>query len=250
MFFQITGIVSSVKKALLSVSSCLQDNQRSDANNFAASKPLVPTHRGTGPPALADSYPQRGHINGSHSLDYHSRGHSLIPVPENVAIGQRKFVEEEIVFRLLCSNDKVGSLIGKGGAIVRGLQNETGTSIKVQEAVPDSEERVVVISALEASTATFLFKCLFIRYATNSLFVKKDFLLTVICMVVWFPLQVYISLTLSLSFSQWHHFTSVKCQEKEQRIIYSCFHFNSVLNDCLEVPNSLYNFHLITFFHM
>ncbi|XXG51491.1 hypothetical protein AAC387_Pa03g0042 [Persea americana] len=148
---QITGSFSSVRKALLSVSSCLQDNPRSDANNFVAAKPLGPTHRGTGPPSLLDPFPQRGHVNGSSSLDYHSRGHSMIQVPENVSAGQRKFLEEEIVFRLLCSNDRVGSLIGKGGAIVRGLQNETGTSIKVQEAMPDSEERVVVISAVENS---------------------------------------------------------------------------------------------------
>lgn len=91
----------------------------------------------------------------------------MIQVPENVSAGQRKFLEEEIVFRLLCSNDKVGSLIGKGGAIVRGLQNETGTSIKVQEAVPDSEERVVVISAVEACTSIYLFIQVFVYMIGN-----------------------------------------------------------------------------------
>jgi len=59
------------------------------------------------------------------------------------------FVEEEVVYKMLCQQDKVGSLIGKGGSVVRALQNETGASIQIVDAGPDSDERVVVISALE-----------------------------------------------------------------------------------------------------
>ncbi|KAJ6311226.1 hypothetical protein OIU77_013073 [Salix suchowensis] len=40
---------------------------------------------------------------------------------------------------------------GKGGSVVRALQNETGASIKIAEGVFDSDERVVVISARENS---------------------------------------------------------------------------------------------------
>lgn len=58
-------------------------------------------------------------------------------------------MEEEVVFKLLCHHDKVGSLIGKGGSVVRALQNETGASIQIVEAGPDSDERIVVISARE-----------------------------------------------------------------------------------------------------
>ncbi|KAK9281134.1 hypothetical protein L1049_004027 [Liquidambar formosana] len=60
-------------------------------------------------------------------------------------------LEEEVVFKLLCQLDKVGSLIGKGGSIIRSLQNETGASIKIVDAAPDSDERVVLISARENS---------------------------------------------------------------------------------------------------
>lgn len=60
-------------------------------------------------------------------------------------------MEEEVVFKLLCQVEKVGSLIGKGGSIIRALQNETGASIKITDAAaPDSDERVVLISAREA----------------------------------------------------------------------------------------------------
>lgn len=57
-------------------------------------------------------------------------------------------MEEDVVFRLLCQPDKVGSLIGKGGTVVRALQNETGASIKIVD-TPDLDERLVVISARE-----------------------------------------------------------------------------------------------------
>jgi poly(rC)-binding protein 2/3/4 len=43
----------------------------------------------------------------------------------------------------------VGGLIGKGGATIRALQSETGASVKVIDPVPDSDERVIVISARE-----------------------------------------------------------------------------------------------------
>ena len=59
-------------------------------------------------------------------------------------------MEEEVVFKLLCQVNKVGSLIGKGGSIVWALQTETGVSIKIADAAPDADEKVVVISAREA----------------------------------------------------------------------------------------------------
>ncbi|XP_004507020.1 KH domain-containing protein HEN4 [Cicer arietinum] len=134
-FIQITGNFNAVKKALLSVSSCLQDN----AGNSG-------TFKSSGG-AQVEPYPQRG----PHPPDHHSRGYSSFPGSENVGPAHRMFVEEDVVFKMLCQQDKVGSLIGKGGSVVRALQNETGASIQIVDAGPDSDERVVVISALESS---------------------------------------------------------------------------------------------------
>ncbi|PON53192.1 Polyribonucleotide nucleotidyltransferase [Parasponia andersonii] len=116
---QITGSISAVKKALLSVSGCLQDKPRVDIANYGTSK-----------------------ISGRM---LHGSG------PENIGTGHRMVIEEEIVFKLLCQVDKVGSLIGKGGSVIRHLQNETGAYIKIADAPPDSDERVVLISARENS---------------------------------------------------------------------------------------------------
>lgn len=111
---QITGNFSAVRKALMSVSSCLQDNPRSETANTITQ--------------VGDQFAQRGYANHN-----------------------RMVVEEDVVFRLLCHFDKVGSLIGKGGSVIRALQSETGASIKVVDAAVDSDERIVVISARENS---------------------------------------------------------------------------------------------------
>ncbi|KAK7349083.1 hypothetical protein VNO77_06160 [Canavalia gladiata] len=150
-FIQITGNFTAVKKALLSVSSCLQDNGRVDTANSGAFRPSGPGgHHGTAPPPQLEPYPQRGYApSGPYAPDHHPRGYSSFPGPEGAGPAHRMFLEEEVVFKLLCHHDKVGSLIGKGGSVVRALQNETGASIQIVEAGPDSDERVVVISARE-----------------------------------------------------------------------------------------------------
>jgi hypothetical protein len=147
---QITGNFSAVKKALLSVSSCLQDNPRVDAANSGSTKPSLGGLHGTPLPPYVDPIHQRGYASGFHAADYRSRGYSSVPGPENIGASHRMVMEEEVVFKLLCQLEKVGSLIGKGGCIIRGLQSETGASIKIADPVPDSDERVVVISAREA----------------------------------------------------------------------------------------------------
>ncbi|KAL6996116.1 hypothetical protein U1Q18_006255 [Sarracenia purpurea var. burkii] len=119
---QITGNLWSVRKALLSISSCLQENPRADAVNSTATRSSGTALHGTG-------------------TEYTGASHRMI-------------MEEEVVFKLLCQVDKIGSLIGKGGSVIRALQSETGASIKIADTGPDSDERVVVISAREACELT------------------------------------------------------------------------------------------------
>ncbi|MCL7038335.1 hypothetical protein MKW94_004269, partial [Papaver nudicaule] len=145
----ITGNYSAVKKALLAVSSCLQDNFRTEATTSTPNKSPGSLLRGSGVPVgQGDQFPSRGYPPGTHSLDYHSRGFSG---SEGIGASHRMVPEEDIVYRMLCHLDKVGSLIGKGGSIIRALQSDTGASIKIADAEPDSDERVVLISARENS---------------------------------------------------------------------------------------------------
>lgn len=98
---------------------------------------------------MMDPYAQRSLLPSQHVPDYHSRGYSSNPGMDNIVPGHRKVPEEDVMFRILCSNDKVGSIIGKAGVIIRALQSETGATIKIIDPIPDSDEKVIVISARE-----------------------------------------------------------------------------------------------------
>lgn len=51
----------------------------------------------------------------------------------------------DTVYRILCESKKIGSVIGKGGIIVRALREETRSKITVTDSVPGSDERVIII---------------------------------------------------------------------------------------------------------
>ncbi|XP_052195733.1 KH domain-containing protein HEN4-like isoform X2 [Diospyros lotus] len=51
----------------------------------------------------------------------------------------------DTVYRILCPSRKIGSVIGKGGNIVKALREETHAKITVAESVPGSDERVIII---------------------------------------------------------------------------------------------------------
>lgn len=83
-----------------------------------------------------------------HGSDFHPGLAASIPkFHESVISGQMNVSEEVLTFRLLCTDEKVGSVIGKGGSIIRTLKHETGCDIKILDAVPDSDDRIIMISA-------------------------------------------------------------------------------------------------------
>ncbi|KAJ0260981.1 hypothetical protein HA466_0041960 [Hirschfeldia incana] len=52
---------------------------------------------------------------------------------------------DDTVFRYLCPIKKIGSVIGRGGDIVKQLRMETRAKIKIGEAIPGCDERVITI---------------------------------------------------------------------------------------------------------
>lgn len=145
--FQIKGRLPAVKNALLLASSGINDSPRVDISHSNVTQSSGGGFHGNFLPGPGESNPHRGHAPG-----FHSRGYSSGPGPENFGSHNRMYFEEDVIFKLLCHLEKVGSLIGKGGSIIRAMQNETGASIKIAEVLPDSDERVVVISAREVWT--------------------------------------------------------------------------------------------------
>ena len=81
---------------------------------------------------------------GSHSVPRPYPPHGLNPL-ERHDLGK----EEDFSIRMLCPNERIGMVIGKGGNAIRHLRDITNARIKVEDAVPDSDERVISISAAE-----------------------------------------------------------------------------------------------------
>lgn len=162
---QISGDGSVSKKALLAISSRLQENPpRGRPQTFAPPGPaFVPVgdyrpkdtfHNGSGGPLFGLG--PGGPLDGS---GWPFGGRNLpLDRPEKKNNNNRRrnnnkdgrdAVENELVFRLLCPTDKIGSVIGKGGSIIHNLRKETGARIKIADAVPGSDERVIIVSAVE-----------------------------------------------------------------------------------------------------
>jgi poly(rC)-binding protein 3/4 len=75
--------------------------------------------------------------------------HSAPMIPkfhEGAILGRMRPPPEILTFRLLCPSESVGNLIGKGGSIIKMLQQETASEIKVIEAIQGSEDCIIIIS--------------------------------------------------------------------------------------------------------
>ncbi|XVF67292.1 hypothetical protein PTKIN_Ptkin10aG0109300 [Pterospermum kingtungense] len=64
-------------------------------------------------------------------------------------------VLQEVVFKILCPSDRVGSVIGKGGGIIKALQSDTGAAITVGATITDCDERLVTVTASENPESQF-----------------------------------------------------------------------------------------------
>lgn len=51
----------------------------------------------------------------------------------------------DTVYRILCPGEKIGSVIGKGGDIIKSLRQETHAKIKIADSIPGVVERVIII---------------------------------------------------------------------------------------------------------
>ncbi|KAK7307271.1 hypothetical protein VNO77_40181 [Canavalia gladiata] len=146
---QITGGILAVKKAVIAVSHCLQDCPPFGKVPVSFSTPTVNSSDRSSSDPDSELFP---HLN------------SLLPSMEGLSIhdaskrttnsnetssGDSKGTEHEVVFRLLCSNNVAGSVIGKKGAIVRALESKTGASIIFAAPLSEFAERIVTISATE-----------------------------------------------------------------------------------------------------
>ncbi|GMH03223.1 hypothetical protein Nepgr_005062 [Nepenthes gracilis] len=145
---QITGPLDAVKKAIKSVSEQIIENAPWDRDSFPSTSTAPASHSFGHSGSRSEVRNFHGEPYGDGSRDgtnYHS--HPPLFTEFHESFHNRMDISPEILtFRLLCPDERVGGVIGKGGAIIKTLQHETGCDIKVLDSIPDVEDRIIVIS--------------------------------------------------------------------------------------------------------
>ncbi|KAJ4716777.1 KH domain-containing protein [Melia azedarach] len=115
------------------------------------------THE-TLPDLRVDILSQRNSVlttTASSSISYASAVHPLSLDSDRVTTLDTRMQQQEVSFRLLCSNDRVGAVIGKGGTIIRALQSETGASISIGATKAECDERLITVTASETPESRY-----------------------------------------------------------------------------------------------
>ncbi|XP_021800362.1 KH domain-containing protein HEN4 [Prunus avium] len=155
---EIEGDILSVKKALVAVSGRLQDCPPVDKTRMTGSRPLEAVPYETLPDLRLDHLSQRNSMLTSlpsSSMSYASGVRPSSIEAERIPTLETKMVQQEVTFKILCANDRVGGVIGKGGAIVRALQNETGAAISIGPSVAECDERLITVAASESPESRY-----------------------------------------------------------------------------------------------
>eukprot|EP01018_Ginkgo_biloba_P029386 Gb_18830 [translate_table: standard] len=167
---QIVGELNVVKKALRIISTRLKDSPPKERAQPPLPHSSVYSPDRRAPPADAfipyqNSTSRRANLDGPVSgvrasvgfsrgsgpaLGSSSSGHTLSEGgSSHLSDHGPSSSGEELVFRVLCPNKKIGSVIGRGGSIIKNLREEIGVKIKVTDSVPGSDDRIIIISSNE-----------------------------------------------------------------------------------------------------
>ncbi|KAI3462534.1 hypothetical protein Pfo_019197 [Paulownia fortunei] len=160
---QISGKPAIVKIALYEVSTLLHQNPRKDKPPLSFPTPYASQgFHLPGPPTRNILPPENPTW-----LERNTDAHRMQPMPfkggygiQPSAFGPEDFdgvtpphdreAPSEFTIKILCSAEKIGGVIGKGGSNVKQLEQETGASIHVDNVSKESDERVIRVSSFEA----------------------------------------------------------------------------------------------------
>lgn len=145
--FQISGEPLIVKKALYQIASRLHDNPSRSQHLLTSSMSgvyssggslVAPTH---GAPLMGLA-PLVGPYAG-YKGDSGNWSRSLYSAP------REDLSSKEFSLRLICPTENIGGVIGKGGAIINQIRQETKAAIKVDSTAPEGDDCLINISSKE-----------------------------------------------------------------------------------------------------
>ncbi|CAM8968355.1 unnamed protein product [Rhodiola kirilowii] len=141
---QISGDASLVKKAFYQIASRLHDNPSRSQHLLASASSTYPSASSfVAPSAGAPLMGLNSLVGpyGGYRSDAGDWSRSYYPVPRD------DISSKEFSLRLVCRTANIGSVIGKGGAIINQIRQESGAGIKVDSSV--EEDTLITISAKE-----------------------------------------------------------------------------------------------------
>lgn len=151
---EMEGNVLAVKRALLAVTGRLQECPPLETARLGGSQPYQTTPGGNFPNFYAGYPPDRMPVAQPSFYPCAARGRYSTEMGRAPALDPRT-KSEDVVFRILCPNDRIGGVIGRGGKIINALQNETGASITARGSVPGCDERLITVTAKENPESQF-----------------------------------------------------------------------------------------------
>jgi len=171
-FVQITGGAEAVKKALFGVSTIIYKHPSKENIPLETSIPeptpsiIIPSELPVYPAsnfysapdaAIPSVHPSLSILGSTHHVpelalpaDDHGRlpiYPSILPVIPTYSAPK---CSGELEFRVLCPSGKIGLVIGRGGATIKNIRQESGARIDVDDAKNDREESIITITSTEA----------------------------------------------------------------------------------------------------
>ncbi|VAI76757.1 unnamed protein product [Triticum turgidum subsp. durum] len=155
VFLFTVGEGNCVKKAVAIISDRLKESLHRDRGPFLRGR-NSPEHRisqadeylggGQQMPAFEEPYPRFDQIRNNGSMEppgyeFDSNGSKFNEHPE--------IPFDEIIFRILCPNDKASSLVGSRDGIIDMLQAEVGVDVRLTDLIAGSDERTLIITSRE-----------------------------------------------------------------------------------------------------
>lgn len=148
-FLQISGNPAVVRRALHDISTMLHKHPRKE--NPSLNDVIFASTQGLHPPDASipplPPMPWHGGWYGDEPSNY---------APGGYGGGHAREEAEEFSMKIVCSAAKIGGVIGKGGANVKQLQQQTGANVQVEN-TSDPEERAVLVSSREVRSCGKLF---------------------------------------------------------------------------------------------
>lgn len=138
-----------MKKALYQIASRLHDNPSRSQHLLTSSVPNVYQSGGSlmgpaGGAPIVGIAPLMGPYGG-YKGDTGDWSRSLYSAPRDDASSK------EFSLRVVCPTANIGGVIGKGGAIINQIRQESGAVIKVDSSTSEGDDCLITISAKEVS---------------------------------------------------------------------------------------------------